>query len=815
MEFINKLFKNHLMGLGLMVASLLVVMILHRIHVFDYLELKTIDLAFRIRGPLSGWMAKNEIPKDSLSVVLVDIDDESYRLAPWTWPYPREVWGRVVRNLSRAGAKVIVFDIQFDAPDRRSEYLKVIREELRKEGMSGLVPVHGDSVFAEAIREVKTKGTSVILASKIVDEPTSIPPQSLAIPNDIIMSGDPVTGLVDESQDSDGYTRRYYIFNWMRHDPSKQYLTIGMKAIQEFLEIPKESKIVGTSDLGYVQWGGITIPIYSRSPTFLVNYYGPPSAFRVGGEDPWKTFNRYPLSNVIDDMEIDLKDIEEDSDWMEFFMEDSPMFGLLGESPFKNKIVLVGVSVEVLHDTKRTPYFSYRGQQQLTPGVEMHANAIQTILDRNFISVFGSEIGWSDKSWKSHMILIAGLSFLSFLLLAFMNPLFAGITIAAEVLVFISIALGVFTSDLWWLFKVFVQNILPASWLENMGEWVIVRTPEFGESTIIPIIAPLFGIFLTYGGNVLYRFIREQKDKQFLKNTFGTYISPELIDQMYDTKQEPKLGGDTGYHTAFFSDIQSFSSFSEVLVPQKMVALMNEYLTEMTEILLHHQGTLDKYIGDAIVAFYGAPVPVEDHEFQACITALTMEKKLKHLREKWAGGDEWPDLVHNMRHRVGLATGDMVTGNMGSNMRMNYTMMGDTVNIAARLEASAKQYGVYIQVAENTYQSVADRFEWRLLDNVRVKGKKRPVKVYELLAEKGQLDDIHLKVIPLFHEAIEYYNSQKWDKALKVFKASEKLEDMFPMRPINPSRIYIERCEYFKKNPPGGKWDGVWTLTAK
>jgi len=187
---------------------------------------------------------------------------------------------------------------------------------------------------------------------------------------------------------------------------------------------------------------------------------------------------------------------------------------------------------------------------------------------------------------------------------------------------------------------------------------------------------------------------------------------------MYEEKQEPKLGGDAGIHSAFFSDIQNFSSFSEVMEPENMVRLMNDYLTEMTTILLANQGTLDKYIGDMIVAFYGAPVPVENHEYLACKTALEMDKKLTELREKWTHDPEMPELVYNLRHRVGLNSGPMVTGNIGSEMRMNYTMMGDTVNLASRLEASSKQYGVYIQAAENIYEKVKDQFEWRSLDYV-------------------------------------------------------------------------------------------------
>ncbi|MFQ6616690.1 MAG: CHASE2 domain-containing protein, partial [Fidelibacterota bacterium] len=167
-----KFFKKNLGGLGLTVGSILVILLLHRLHAFENLDLKAIDFAFRIRGPLSGWMARNEIPKDSLDVVLVDIDDETYRLVPWTWPYPREVWAQVVRNLSRAGAKVIVFDIQLDAPESRSEHLKGIRRELARRGMSDLVPAHGDSILARAIEEVQARGTDVVIASKIVDETT-------------------------------------------------------------------------------------------------------------------------------------------------------------------------------------------------------------------------------------------------------------------------------------------------------------------------------------------------------------------------------------------------------------------------------------------------------------------------------------------------------------------------------------------------------------------------------------------------------------------------------------------------------------------
>ena len=825
MKTILDLLKKQAVGLGITFGSLILVFFLHSRGAFDPFELKAIDLAFKTRGPLSGWMARQEIPKDSLDVVLVDVDDESYRLVPWTWPYPRSVWGMVVRNLSKAGAKVIVFDIQFDAPDRQTEYLNEVRSSLQARGLGELVPAHGDSVFAEAIRDAQSNGTSVILASKLVQEPTRIPPQYIQFPNAILKSANADYGLVNEDPDTDGFSRQYYTFMTIEESDTL-YPTLGLKAVQNFLDIPDTTMPSFSEDYTKLFFGPLKIPMFSYPGRFLVNIYGPTSSKNIEGYEAWKTFNRYPLSNVVDVEDVDLNDFDEDTDWMSQFLpgeipqwlkeiEDAETRAQLMEelglgtdfditrSPFYNKIVLIGVSVEVLHDFKQTSFFTFAGNKNFLPGVEYHANAIQTMLDENFIDVYGGEISWSSESRVAHILLIAGLSMFAYLFISFLNPLLAGVCIIVEILVFISYAIGAFTSDSLWLVK------------RLTGNWDSINVPALHDSTLVLMIAPIFGIFITYTSNVLYRIIVEQKDKRFLKHTFGTYVSPDLIDQMYDSKQEPKLGGEAGYNTAFFSDIQSFSLFSEVLEPERMVALMNEYLTEMTDILLDHRATLDKYIGDAIVAFYGAPVPVDDHEYLACITSLAMENHLSDLRQKWAESGDWPDIVHNMRHRVGLNSGDMVTGNMGSNMRMNYTMMGDTVNIAARLEASAKQYGIYIQVAENTYNAVKDKFEWRFLDNVRVKGKTQPVKVFELLAEKGKLSEEYSKLIPVFNEGINFYLKQKWDKGLKAFKEAETMEEIFPTRPTNPSAVYIERCEYLKANPPGDDWDGVWTLTQK
>ncbi len=441
---------------------------------------------------------------------------------------------------------------------------------------------------------------------------------------------------------------------------------------------------------------------------------------------------------------------------------------MLDPSYWKGKVALVGASLPGLMDLRNTPV------QETFAGVEVHANVIHSILQNEFVSITDETTNlWS--------------------------------------IIFICVLLGLLVS-----IPSKPLYTLPVP-LVAIVVWVIFTYNEYLTTLIMwEIVRPSISIGGTYLGIFLYNFLVVEKDKRFLKNTFSTYISPELIDQMYDNKEEPSLGGEEGYHTAFFTDIQSFSAFSEKLTASDLVELLNDYLTEMTDILLENKGTLDKYIGDAIVAFYGAPAPVDDHEYWACLTAVKMQERLAELREKWQGeGDRWPEIVHHMQNRIGVNTGSMVTGNMGSTMRMNYTMMGDTVNLAARLEASAKQYGVYIQVADDSYKACKDKFIWRDLDYVIVMGKSEPAQVFELISEAGKMPAGYDKLLPAYHEAVKLYRNQDWKKAIEAFKASDELEDMFPGRRTNPSRIYIPRCEHYRDNPPGDDWDGSWALTKK
>ena len=841
--------RTHLIDLSLTIGSIFITCLLHWIGIFDFLELKTYDYRFHsVRGPLTGWRASDStIIQKGTDVILVEVDDESWRVLKdkkVPWPYPRgDIWARAVDNLSKAGAKVIAFDIQFDSPDARSEYLRSVSGNLPSEFQQYL-PGHGDVILAESIKKAQEKGTKVVMDVKMVREPTRIPPTYIAYPVKEIMDVNPETGLINDMLDIDGFSRKYSIAGYMEHQPDVAYLTLGLKCVKEFLDISDD--VEPYFDPKRLEWNfdDLKIKSYGKTNTFLVNYYGPPSGYKIPGRDdlkPWGTFPRFSLSQILDTQDYDLP---EDIDWMSQFIpgeipdwisalesesEKKEMMEMMGvgqdfdikKSPFYNKIVILGVSVEVLHDVKSTPFYNYMDLSQLTPGMETHANAIQTVLHNNFFTVYGGKTTryLADGSGYpfENILLISAMCFFAFFILTKTNtnPILAGLIIFSQGLIYYSVSMGLFANDYFWFWKSTISNFLPDFIHSYFYKSLQVNLPPSGQSFIMPIIAPITGLVLTYSSNIIFQFLHEQQDKKFLRDTFGTYISPEVLDKMYEEKQAPTLGGIEGHHTAFFSDIQNFSTFSEVLEPEKMVAIMNEYLTVMSKIILDHEGTLDKYIGDAIVAFYGAPVNVENHEKKSCFTALAMQDALNDLRIKWKKENDWPDIVYSMQHRIGLNCGKMVTGNMGSEMRMNYTMMGDTVNLAARLESSAKHYGVYNFVGENIYEATKDDFIFRFLDFVRVKGKNIPVKVYELVSHKDNISHENVALVKLFEDGLDLYYQQDWSNALSRFEEAEKIENHFTSRNTTPSNIYIKRCLKFKENPPGKDWDGVWSMTSK
>lgn len=434
---------------------------------------------------------------------------------------------------------------------------------------------------------------------------------------------------------------------------------------------------------------------------------------------------------------------------------------------FKGKTVIVGAEASGLKDLKPTPFSSFGDY----PGMEIWATLLSNLRKHDFVTIVPDYL---------NVINTIFVTLLAFWVFSQLPPKFSYPGLLLVLVYIISLA-----TYLWWT-----------------------------ERILVNVTMPVTGFLFAYA----FIFFNEQKDKLFLKKAFGTYISPELIDMMYQNHEEPQLGGETISGTPFFTDIQRFSSFSELISAQDLVALLNEYLTKMTDILLSEGGTLDKYEGDAIIAFFGAPVRLPDHAVRAARTAVRMQNGLGELREKWAKEkDRWPGVVSAMRMRIGLSSGEMVTGNMGSKTRMNYTMMGDTVNTAARLESSAKAYGVYTQISHHTAALLKDtEFAMRELGTTRVFGKQEALTTFEILDFTKDLSDADRELLSLWPQGMAAVKDQNWTIAIKVFEKTLVLERQFEGRPTNPSRVYLEeRIPYWRAHPPGKNWDGVWALRSK
>jgi adenylate cyclase len=347
----------------------------------------------------------------------------------------------------------------------------------------------------------------------------------------------------------------------------------------------------------------------------------------------------------------------------------------------------------------------------------------------------------------------------------------------------------------------------------------LATTCLVATSTMLPLVLPLGALALQQGAFTTLKIREEQARRDRIRGMFATYVAPTLVDRMVQSGEEPRLGGVEEEITAYFSDIESFSSFSEKLSPTRLVELMNEYLSACTDIVQAEGGTLDKFIGDAVVAMYGAPLTLPNHGHRAVVAALRVHRRCDELRAKWRAEQAekgWPDIVTNLQTRIGLNVGRAVVGNMGSHTRFNYTMMGDTVNLAARMESGAKAYGVYTMVTETVVAASRlaepDAVLFRPLDRIIVKGRSLPVSIYEAVALREDATDRVREAVAIFAEGLKKYLAQDWDGARACFERSLPLE---PHAKNNPSLVLLERVAFMKTHPPGPDWDGVWRMTSK
>ena len=416
----------------------------------------------------------------------------------------------------------------------------------------------------------------------------------------------------------------------------------------------------------------------------------------------------------------------------------------------------MGATAPGLFDLRSTPVAS------VFPGVEIHANLISGMLDQNIKLkppyVLGVEVV---------LVLLAGLV-LTFLLPR-LSPLYA--TLATIGVMLVLLAINLF------------------SWHFNL---------------VLPLASSLLLILGMFGLNMSYGYFVESRSKRQITGLFGRYVSPDLVEEMSAHPDEVSMAGESREMSVLFSDVCDFTTISEGLEPKELSRLMNEFLSPLTQVIYQHRGTVDKYMGDCIMAFWGAPLKDRDHARNALLAGLGMQAALAALQPRFKANG-WPEI----RMGIGVNSGRMSVGNMGSHLRVAYTVMGDAVNLASRIEGLTREYGVGMIVGEATRNEVKD-FVFRELDRVRVKGKDEPVAIYEPIGLAGQVAEAMLDELKLFHQALKLYRAQNWEQA------ELQLYNLLKMTPTSRLyHLYNERIAKLRLLSPGPGWDGVWVFETK
>lgn len=703
------------------------------------LELKTYDARFFVRGSL---------PMEKSDIVIVTVDDETFATMPTRWPFPRRYFAHMLDNLFAAGARMVVFDIQFMEPSENPE---------------------DDVILAKATEKYKDR---VIHAGKISftrDKRLNRVLSQAMVPVDTIQAVGASIGIVNQLDDRDGFVRQYPLY--IEHQ-GRNYLSLAMKSAQLLADLGPE--IPFDRHPNYVDYGPYQVPlqISGEVGTMLIDYYGPA-----------KTFPTFSLSDVLDDETFDLR--KDDTDFMKWFLMPDDQFNMLisflpeeaaktfkeirDANPFKDKVVFVGASAAELQDLKLTPFYIFRNENgqiehQLMPGVECHANALQTILDRKFIGNVSPIVEF----------IIVFLMMFGVFALNNSTRMLVGTSLTIVLAVVYTIA----------SFWVFIDDNI---WLAT--------------------VSPLAGLLTSYIATTIYQVVMEQKEKAMIRGMFSQYVPKKVVAELINNPDMLALGGERRRMSVLFTDVAGFTSMSEKMSPEDIVTLLNEYLSAMSLIVLENEGIIDKYEGDLIMAEWGAPVFFEDHAAHACRSALRMQAKLSELRLDWAKRGMPP-----LRSRVGINTGYMLVGNMGCLEVFDYTVMGDAVNLASRLEGANKSYKSTIMIGPETYNDIKDlTFVTRMLDDIRVKGKAEGVRVYELIAEKPEdLSERKAKILPMYNEGLELFRDRQFEKAKQIFVDALNIDP-----DDGPCETYLKRCEEFLVNPPPEKWDKVFELTEK
>ncbi|MCD4796839.1 MAG: adenylate/guanylate cyclase domain-containing protein [Candidatus Cloacimonetes bacterium] len=709
---LSKLYKKWYILIPVAAVLTVLVFLVCSISFIQETEYKFLDSRFKL----------NPVPqKADTNIVIIAIDDYSldfFSENGISWPWPRSFYGYTVDYFTSAGARSIIFDMQFYEPD-------IDREETYAEETDGM--------FANAIEN----NGNVYLGTQLLLDSTYIHPELIkfSIPlkekeklykyNGVRAPIDPFIqaarsiGIINSSPDGDGVVRRVSMLYRLNENIFPQMgFCVWLNQQDKTGKIKKSDRKIKINE--------IEIPV-DKSGKYLLNWYG------------IEPFTTYPFRAVIASASAVASGSE-------------PILPL---ETFKDKHIIIGATAAGLMDLKTNPY------SKVMPGMEIWATALSNFLNQDFIRVV--------PGWMNFLI-----TFLVIFLILFsvtnLKPR------KATILVLLI------------LFFIVVMNFI--LWKNNR--------------ILLNFTMQFIGFIISYLLVNILSYLLEGKSKREIRKIFTRYLHADVISQLEDDPNQIQLGGEEIDATVLYTDIYNFTTLSESKKPKELVEDLNKYFEKLVEMVFNNSGLLDKYTGDGIMALFGAPISRPDHAILACKSAFAHKKYCEDLMRKEKLS---PDEKLHLQTRIGINSGLFVAGNIGSEKRMDYTAIGDTVNLAARLEGVNKIYQTNIIMSESTYNHIKEIFLCRELDSLRVKGKTKPTRIFELIAEYDG------KAIPdwieEYKKALEMYRNGNWQEAGSIFMELSKqpFED-------TASKIMLARCKYLLEIPPV-KWDGILTLEVK
>jgi adenylate cyclase len=655
-----------------------------------------------VQNQSSDVLFASRVAEHAQATVIVGIDQRTYRkllphygaLVVW----PRTLYARTLDALRLAGARVVAFDIFFDAakPDDHDLVAAMTR-------------------FGNVVLPVEAQGPQMLHPAPGVAQAFDV----FVRPTPAVAAAAGVEGTVNITTDRDTVVRSLPL---LLQSGEEVIPAFSLAAVSRFIRRPTILDDNATNREVYA--AGRIIPL-SRTGSMAINFLGPPSSPERGGA--------VPILSMVDVLD-----------------------GSFDHNLVKDKIVVIGLTIRGV-DEFATPTTADTRMW----GAEIQASAIETILrDRYLVTAASS----------STIGTIMLLAVLSALLVALVRPFLAVIGLCLVLLSYF-LAAGAF----------------------------------FDAGTLLNLVYPPAAAIFGFAATLVYRVVFEQRQQRVLRGVMARYLSPSVSQWVLQDPDRLRLGGETRTMTVLFCDLRGFTTYSHKLAPETLVALLNEYMTAMTHMVFQHDGVLDKYIGDAIMAFWNAPLDQPDHAGRACRAALDMLEALRGLQDNWR-----QRTIPAMEVGIGINTGSMVVGNMGAHDRLAYTVMGDTVNVASRLEGLSKEYGTRIVVGESTREAAGDEFVYRFLDVVAVKGRSEPLAVYEIVGRAGQLDEAIIELLERFQAGVDLYRSRRWAEAEQVF---QHLHSLAPQD--GPSALYLRRSQALLRNPPPQDWNGIYIATAK